>query len=92
MRNSQPKGDRSPERVNSDFSKDRCKQRSETVGEEKNGNSGSSQFFESENLRSKPSVLSCPPDIAGDVEVKAMLAPMESKVENCREKVQEVKI
>ena len=92
---SHPKGNTtSTARVNSDSLKDGCMQKSETlpVGEVKGGTSGLSY------LRSKPSVLSCPPGVAGNVEeseaprnlkVEAMQAPMESKVKGCMEKVQE---
>ena len=81
---SQPKGDARTERVNSEPLKDGCKQRSATppVGEVKGG---SSRCFESENSRSRPSVLSSPPGIAGDVE--ELEAPRNLKVEPMESKV-----
>ena len=84
---SHPKGDTRTEKVNSDPLKDGCKQRSETppVGEVKGGIGGSSRCFESENSRSKPSVLSCPPGIDGDVE--ELEAPRNLKVEPMESKV-----
>ena len=81
-------------RSNSDLLKYGCKQNSE-AGREVRSPCGSSKCFESEYLRSTPSVLSCAPGIAGEWEapgnlvVEAMLAQKKSNAEDPKEKVHE---
>ena len=89
----------SDERANSDLLKDACKQRSVAVGEVVDGirsPCSSSQYFESENSRTMPSIMSCSHGKAGDAgelkasmnfKVEARQASVESNMNKCQEKV-----